>query len=263
MKRLLQIELLKLRGYRAFWILIILYAVSMAGTLLGLEAIMNSLFQDEGPGPAGALFHWDINSFPEVWEYMSWIGGFFTYILLIVVVFLVSSEFTYKTMRQNVINGLSRMEFLAGKFLLIGVLALGCTLIVALISMTLGLTSSGFVSPTKMFGHAQVMLGYFIQTLGFLMIAFWVTLIVKRSGITIGILFLYVWFLENIFRIFWDDYIHFFPVGSMNRLTPNPFLQILNPAEAESPVLLNYGVALLYILLFAWLSARYLRNKDI
>jgi ABC-2 type transport system permease protein len=263
MKRLLEIEFLKLRNFRAFWILMILYVVTMALMLLFLQGTMNSLF-DGTDNPAGGLFRWSINAFPDNWHFLSYVAGFFTFILMIVVVFLVSSEFTYKTIRQNVINGMSRMEFLVGKLLLIAVVTIGCTLLVGVIVLLLGVIEGGISSAGIMFEKANFLAGYFVQTLGYLVIAFWLTLMVKRSGIAIGVLFIYTWFLENITRAFWDDNItRFLPVRSLNKLVQNPFIAILDKEVLTQPGLFEYGIAFFYIALFTGLSIWYMRNKDI
>lgn len=262
MKRLLEIELLKLRGYRAFWVLIIVYFVALMFTLIGIEPALDSIAAN-ATGGARAFLTFDINSFPDVWQYNSYTASIFTYILVIVVVFLVASEFTYKTMRQNVINGLSRMEFLTGKFLLIGTLALACTGLVFVVSMVQGFISGGFEG-SQIFEKFGFLVGYFLQTVGYLMIAFWVTLLVKRSGIAIGLLFIYFWFIENVINI-WvsDDIDRFFPLKSMNLLTKNPFAVLLDGLTPIPFDPLQAAVTLFYILLFAGLSAFYLKNKDI
>jgi ABC-2 type transport system permease protein len=96
------------------------------------------------------------------------------------------------------------------------------------------------------------------------MIAFWVTLLVKRSGIAIGLLFIYFWFIENVINI-WvpDDIDRFFPLKSMNLLTKNPFAILLDGLTPIPFDLVQAAVTLVYILVFAGLSALYLKNKDI
>jgi ABC-2 type transport system permease protein len=262
MKRLLEIELLKLRGYRAFWVLMIVYVAALMLTLVGVEPMLDSM--TSGAVGAARIFQtFDVNSFPDVWQYNSYMASIFTYILVIIVVFLVSSEFTYKTMRQNVINGLSRMEFLFGKFLLIGVLALGCTLVVFVVSLILGLISGGFEAG-EMFERIGFLGGYFIQTVGYLVITFWVTLLLKRSGITIGLLFLYFWFIENVICAFTPDEIdRFFPLKSLNLLCRNPFATLLDGLTPEPFDPIQAVIGLVYIALFGFLSALYLKNRDI
>jgi ABC-2 type transport system permease protein len=262
MKRLLEIEFLKLRGYRAFWVLIIVYFAALMLTLIGIEPALDSIASNAN-GAAKAFLTFDINSFPDVWRYNTYTASIFTYILVIVVVFLVSSEFTYKTMRQNVINGLSRMEFLTGKILMISTLALACTGVVFLVSMVQGFISGGF-DFGDIVEKIGFLLGYFLQTIGYLMLSFWVTLLVKRSGIAIGLLFIYFWFIENVINIWVPDEIdRFFPLKSMNLLTKNPFATLLDGLEPPPFDPLQATVAALYVVLFAGLSALYLRNKDI
>jgi hypothetical protein len=260
MKRLLQIELLKLRNYRAFWILIGLYATALVLTLWFSESILNSILDG---GPTGFMTL-DVDSFPDSWHYLTYLAGFFTYILMVIVVLLVSSEFTYKTLRQNVINGLSPMEFLWAKLSLVLSLSLACALVVGISVMALGLLDDGITTAGWMFGKAGFLLGYFLQTLGYLVFTLWLTLLVKRSGITIGILFIYVWFIENIVRAIWSDKVAaWLPVRSFNLLVEMPFSALFKGEILPFASTTEYAVAVGYILLFFSMSAWLLKTRDL
>ena len=53
MTRLLRIEFHKLRSYRAFWILLGLYLLSLALTLFSIQGIVNTFFIESGPTIGG------------------------------------------------------------------------------------------------------------------------------------------------------------------------------------------------------------------
>jgi hypothetical protein len=63
--------------------------------------------------------------FPTVWQYLGYIGNwlcFFFFGFLSIVV--VTTEHSYRTMRQNIITGLSRQQYFLSKFYLIVVVSL-------------------------------------------------------------------------------------------------------------------------------------------
>ncbi|MEM7040083.1 MAG: ABC transporter permease, partial [Bacteroidota bacterium] len=188
MIRLLRIEFFKLRNFRAFWILIAMYTLGLTLTLLLFEVILNNFFSQMAPG-LGQV--WDIYSFPGVWQFETWFAGFFHYILSVIIIILICNEFGFKTIRQNVINGMSRLEFLMGKLLLIAALALVSTLVVFTISMIQGLTHSSSGEMDMMFRSFSFVPAFFLQAVSYMLLAFVIGILVRRTGIAIGITLIY------------------------------------------------------------------------
>ena len=111
MIRLFEIEWLKLKNYTVFWILLIMY-------FLGLILILSSgMFLMQFLKYKGADFNGidptilPLYDFPDVWQNMTYIATFFKIILAFIVIISVTNEISYRTMRQNVIDGLSKWEW--------------------------------------------------------------------------------------------------------------------------------------------------------
>ncbi len=262
MIRLLQIELNKLRSYRAFWVLIILYFVGLAGTLLSIQGIFNSFLDDNVPSQMAAGARWDFYSLPDGWHWLSWIGSFFNLLLPIVVVIIVSAEFSYKTVRQNVITGMSREEWMSGKLILMGFLALMSTLVVVLITLLLGMLHTDLSLGLKMFSKVSFVLGYLLQTSGYLLLAMLMSIIIRNTGVTIGILTVYSLFLERVMYAFLPDgFEGFFPLRAMNDMLPLP-IDLLGTGTGVLPILPTI-ISLIYIGLFSGAGYLILKRRDL
>ncbi len=257
MIRLLSIELNKLRSYRAFWILSALYFAGLAGCLLTVEGIMNSLSNVK-------IF--SFTSFPGVWHYFAYIGGFFHYILAVIVIILICSEFNFKTVRQNVISGMSRGEWLAGKILLMMFFALASTIVVFLCSMIMGLTHSSSFEMEMMMDQAHFILAYFIQTVGYLVFSILVGMLIRNTGIAIGIFSIYTWIIEKVIVFYLPDEVgNFLPFEAFANTIKLPFLDALplGMTAQTGPDYLALGVSVFYIGLFTGLCYLFLSKRDL
>ncbi|MBT8183978.1 MAG: ABC transporter permease, partial [Eudoraea sp.] len=138
MKRLLEIEFIKLWNNRASKILIISYFV-----LLTSIALVAAIKFDIGP----IQFHLaeqGIFNFPYIWHFNTYVTAIFKLFLAIVIVSMMANEYSNKTIKQNLIDGLSKKEFILSKFLTVISFALISTVFVFVVSMVLGLIYSDF-----------------------------------------------------------------------------------------------------------------------
>lgn len=138
MIRLLQIEFIKLWNNRASKVLILSYFI-----LLTSIALFAAIKFDIGP----VKFHLaeqGIFNFPYIWHFNTYITALFKLFLAIVIVSMMANEYSNKTIKQNLIDGLSKKEFIASKFLTVVVFALISTVFVFVVSMVLGLVYSDY-----------------------------------------------------------------------------------------------------------------------
>ena len=132
MKRLLQIELIKLWNNRASKILIYGYFILLTGIAL-IAAIKFDI--------APIKFHLaeqGIFNFPYIWHFNTFVAALLKIFLAIIIVSMMSNEYTYKTIKQNLIDGLSKKEFIASKFLTVVLFSIVSTVFVGVISLILG-----------------------------------------------------------------------------------------------------------------------------
>ncbi|MEM0996393.1 MAG: ABC transporter permease subunit [Bacteroidota bacterium] len=262
MKRLIRLEFNKLRGYRAFWILFILYFAGLALTVGAFNGILNSFISEQ----AGSLTRvgwtsWNLNAFPDSWHYLTYLGGLFHYILMVIIIILICNEFNYKTVRQNIIDGMSRGEWLLGKFLSMVTIALMSTLLVFFIIVILGFLAPAIPGDDEVFGKFIYIPAYFIQLLGYLSFAFLLGMLIRRTGIAIGLTFIYALPLENVLEYYLPESIEgFLPLESMNRMISFPFDFDLTMPEFEPQYML---ISVVWIGILIGSAYLYLKRRDL
>ncbi|WP_419214194.1 ABC transporter permease [Maribacter sp. X9] len=229
MKRLLQIEFIKLWNNRASKVLIISYFV-----LLTSIALVAAIKFDIGP----VKFHLadqGIFNFPYIWHFNTFITAFFKLFLAIVIVSMMSNEYSNKTIKQNLIDGLSKKEFILSKFLTVISFSIISTLFVFVVSLILGIIYSDFNELSIIFTDLEFLLAFFVKLMGFFSFCLFLGILVKRSAFALG--FLILWqILEGIVRgiIRWklfdsdttDAIMGFFPLQSMFNLIGEPFTRL-------------------------------------
>jgi len=119
MKRLLQIEWLKLKHYRPFWVLTGLYTAMLSLICFGVHFFFDFLKKEganfNGFDPTMFPFY----DFPDIWQNITYVATWFKLFLAFIIVISIANEVTHRTMRQNIIDGMSKKDWLLSKLLLI------------------------------------------------------------------------------------------------------------------------------------------------
>lgn len=271
MIRLLKIELFKLQHSRSAKIMTILYF-----SLFLSAALLSTVEFDFGI--KFRLADQGIYNFPYTWHFMSFFVAFLKIILAIVIVSMMSSEYTNRTLKQNLIDGLSKKEFVLSKFYVSILYALASTLILFTVTLVLGLIFSDYDEIQIIFSDLEYIGAYFIKLLGFFSLCLFLGLLVKRSAFALGFLFL-LWIVESIIGAsihetsvsFISDY---FPLNAMYGLIPEPIsrLDIINSAAKQlnadiikdySVNLVNIVAVLVWTFLFIFGSYTLIKKRDL
>jgi ABC-type transport system involved in multi-copper enzyme maturation permease subunit len=264
---LLKIDLKKLTSYRTFWVVCGLYFITLAfATASGMEFLkwLASTFEDFGQKlniSRIPLYH-----FPDVWLNLIWFSGWFKIVLAIMVVISVTNEFSYRTSRQNIIDGLSREQFLLSKILTNVLLSLMSVVMIFVIGFVTGLIYSPTVVYENMFGDLEFFFAYFLEIFFFLSYALMISMLIQRSGLTI-ILLLLSQMIELIITANIDEelpwLIPYFPMRSMWLLIQCPYPRY---AFQEIKDYLEVSIVLTVIgwtFLFNYFSYLKLKKSDI
>ncbi|WP_281542712.1 ABC transporter permease [Maribacter aestuarii] len=277
MIRLLQIEFIKLWNNRASKVLIISYFA-----LLTSIALVAAIKFDIGP----VKFHLaeiGIFNFPYIWHFNTFVTAFFKLFLAIVIVSMMANEYSNKTIKQNLIDGLSKKEFILSKFLTVISFALISTVFVFVVSLILGLIYSDFDELSIILSDLEFVLAFFVKLMGFFSFCLFLGILVKRSAFALG--FLILWqVLEGITRglIRWklfdsettDTIMGFFPLQSMFNLIKEPFTRLeavqTVADQVGEKINLNYHVhwyevliVLAWTAIFVYLSYVLLKKRDL
>lgn len=278
MLRLLTIELTKLRYNRSAKVISLVYFILI--TFIALIASIefnigdiNFRIADQG-----------IFNFPFIWHFNTWVASILKLFLAIVIVSMMANEYSNRTLKQNLIDGLSKKEFVLSKFITVVGFALISTLFVFIVSIILGLSFSDYNELGIILSDMEYLFAYFVKLLAFFSFCLFLGVLVKRSAFALG--FLLIWFIiEKIsygllkWQFFKDtnvaEYIsQFFPLEAMSNLIKEPFTRLGAVQSAASQLgeafdkdysvqLLNIIIVLAWTFLFIYWSFLILRRRDL
>jgi ABC-2 type transport system permease protein len=264
---LLRIDLKKMTSYRTFWVVCGLYFLTLGiGTASGMEVLkwLASMFEDFGENlniNRIPLYH-----FPDVWLNLIWVSGLLKILLAIMVVISVTNEFTYRTVRQNIIDGMSRFDFLFSKIATNLMLSLASVTMTFIIALVTGLIYSPFIDFNLLITDLEFIPAYFLEIFFFLSYALMLSLLIQRSGLTI-ILLLLTQMIEGIIQINIDDYIpwivQFLPMQSIRNLIAFPFPRYALQEIKDYIDPLTVLIVLTWTFLFNYFSYLKLKRSDL
>jgi ABC-type transport system involved in multi-copper enzyme maturation permease subunit len=134
-----------------------------------------------------------IFNFPFIWHFNTYVAAILKILLAIVIVSLVSNEYSYRTLKQNLIDGLSKKEFIASKFITILLFSTISTILVFIVTLVLGRIFSDYTELSIVFSDLEYLLAYFVKLVGFFSFCLFLSVWVKRSAFALG--FLFIWYL--------------------------------------------------------------------
>lgn len=145
MLHILKIEWLKIKKYPAFWWMFGIVALTYPGINLIFFNVYNDITKRKDV--AGALAKQLLGNpfaFPETWHSVAYFSSWFVMIPSILVIMVITNEYTYKTHRQNIIDGMSRQEFMLGKMIDVAIIAGVATIMCALVATGFGIYTSKY-----------------------------------------------------------------------------------------------------------------------
>lgn len=278
MNRLLSIELQKIWKNRASKVLTITYFV-----LLTFIALFAAIKFDIGPLKLH-LANEGIFNFPYIWHFNTYFAAILKIFLAVVIVSMMANEYSYGTLKQNLIDGMSKKEFIQSKFITVVLFSGISTLFIFIVSLILGLQFSSFNEVSIIFSDLDYLLAYFVKLTGFFSFCLFLGILIKRSAFALG--FLLFWnIIEGIiigilnFKIFPNDdradYItQFLPLESMSNLIVEPITRLKFVKSIGTQVgienIKDYGVhwysiaiVLVWTAIFIFLSYKIIKKRDL
>lgn len=283
MKRLLSIEFQKIWKNKASKFLLLTYFV-----LLSFIALIASIKFNIGTFEINVADQ-GIFNFPYIWHFNTYIAAWFKFFLAIIIVSMMANEYTYGTLKQNLIDGLSKKEFILSKFLVVTSFALASTIFVFVMSLLLGYSFSSYNEFTIVFSDLEYLVALFIKLIGFFSFCLFIGILIKRSAFALG--FLFIWFVfEKIsygilkFEIlngtnktidFADKLYDFFPLESMSNLIKEPFTRLSFAKTLETTIggeqvardysihFSEISIVLVWIIIFIFASYYIVKKRDL
>ena len=279
MKRLLTIELQKLWKNRSSKVLIIAYFV-----LLSFIALIASIKFEFGTFKLH-IAEQGIFNFPYIWHFNTYIAAILKLFLAIVIVSMMANEYSYGTLKQNLIDGLSKKEFIQSKFLTVILFALGSTVFVFIMSLILGYSFSSYDEIGIVFSDLEYLLAYFVKLTAFFSFCLFLGILVKRSAFALGFLFVWNIFEAIVIGLFrwkldvpegtYEKIGMFLPLESMSNLIKEPITRLSVIKSAGEMIggekfvkdydvhFLSVLIVIIWTVIFVFLSYKILQKRDL
>jgi hypothetical protein len=145
------------------------------------------------------------------------------------------------------------------------------TLIVTITTLAFGFWSNKIPEGVSVWQHSRFIFFYFVQMISYSMIAFLLSMFIKRAGLAMGVFFIYmilenvlVGILQNKYRI---NMVQYLPEEVTDKLIPMPYMKaIITTQGAERweqliPVFL--AIALAWLLLYCLVTCRHFLKSDL
>ena len=182
MLRLLSIELHKLKYNKSAKVISIVYfsLICFIAFIVSIEfnfGGVNFRVADQG-----------IFNFPYIWHFNSWMTAWLKIFFAIVIVSIVANEYSNRTLKQNLIDGLSKKEFLTSKVLTVLLFSFISTVFLFVISLILGLIFSDYNEFSIIFSDLEYLFAYFLKLFSFFSFCMFLGFLVKKSAFALGFL---------------------------------------------------------------------------
>ncbi|MEM6721129.1 MAG: ABC transporter permease subunit [Bacteroidota bacterium] len=275
MLRLLQIEFQKLWLNRTSRILIYVSFVFPLSILI-LSSLRINFF-----GIRIDLSETQIFEFPYIWHITTYFIAFFKFFFAIVVVSMIGNEYSNRTLKQNLIDGLSKKEVILSKFYFILGYSLIVTALVFAITLFIGIVNapSSSLFLDIIFNGSEFILAYFLKLLTFFSFCLLAGVLIKRSAFALGFLFVFYITEMILYALTWNKWANevvakeifqFFPFNSMANLIDEPISRMINVNNPEQALVTDYAVhwyeiaiALSWTAIYIFLSYRLLKRRDL
>ena len=181
LRMLARIEALKTTKRLAFWVTTGIFAAFMV--MFAIDMVRNAI---QRPNATFAL----PDSWPEILQPPANIGPFF---LGVAMILLFAPEFSWRTARQNVIDGLSKERFYTGKIIVLAALV-ALFLVIPIVIGGGGTLFSPSESSWPLVGPSDVnyLIAYVLGLLLWGSAAFMLAALLRSSGAAMGIMFVYL-----------------------------------------------------------------------
>ena len=274
MKSIILNEFTKIWSYMAFRVIILLHFI-----LFFLVVLVTSRLNITVPGFSTDYLY----QFPNIWEFFPWVASWFNLLLAILIIVMTGNEYTFRTFRQHVIDGLSRSDLLTGKGFLIIAIAIYSMLMVLLFSLLFGFIFTKDLTAALFVKKTYILLVYFVQAVAYMSTGFLLAILFRNTALAIVLFILLRLIIEPVFRLFFPPAARlYFPMKVISNLTPMPeFLSISSGNQADPgnvdalnlremgilaedlPVYLNLLLSIGYTSLFIGLAWLLLRRRNL
>jgi ABC-2 type transport system permease protein len=266
MNRLVRIELIKIKSNASFWILVSLHIGIILLVVLSGKVFLKSLsINGESISNLVDPSNIPIYQFPDIWQNITYVASYLKFILAIYVIISITSEISYVTLRQNIMNGMSRVDFIISKLFLVVLLSLGSAVFLFVTGLIIGFISTPEFQIQDIIKYSGFIPAYFLLITAYLIFALLIGLLIKKTGLAMGLLFLYTLIVEPIivFRIKTDWIKGLFPNKAINNLIHMPFGKYALREVQDYVAFKDIIIVLVYMAIFIYCIYLLLKKRDL
>ena len=264
MMRLLKIEFRKQVTNTSFWILLVLHVTAIFLSIINFQKFIQNVQFNVNNVPELDLSVMPLLTFPDIWHNLTYVAGFFKIILALIVINSVTNEISAGTIRQNIVDGMSRMGFLVSKILLVFFLAIVSTLVIFLSAWFIGHYNMDPDNPVSAWDGSGFIVAYFFELFTYFIYALFTAFLVKRTGLALVLLIAADLIFEPMLSWFIPDAVYeYLPMASLDNLIRFPFSKYLGMETVTFVPPVRLVAVALYGLLFSWVSLAWLKRADL
>ena len=273
MNRLLKIEWLKLKNYRPFWILMGMYTVFSLSICFGGMAILTWLKNQGADFNGFNPTMLPMYDFPDIWQNLAWLASLFKIILAFIVIMSINNELNFRIIRQNIIDGFEKKDWLLSKLLLNGAIAGYAVLLVVIGGLITGLIYGHPDSFSSVFVNTHFLIAFFFDVFIFLCFAMLLIVAFRKGALLIIGLLMYPVAFEPFLAFFFYEYPHFsagtrefanfFPVQSLRNLIPFPLKRYGLSEVSDTISIKAILIATGWLVFNVWMTHWILKRRDL
>lgn len=268
MKYILKIEFLKLLKNRMFWLTLIAYLLTIMLALLIVRSIISNINHTTSQALKGmTLLPNEVYSFPLVWHNLTFLSKYFKIFLAVILIILVTNEYTYNTLRQNLITGLSRTQLVLSKYITASILAGLSVVLLLIFGLFSGIINTKILHFTDIISQIYYLPLYFLLLLSYLSMVIFLSFLIRKTGLVLGIILVYSYILEPILSWKLGEFGNYLPLSAINSIIQapeTPLVKLVTGGKfsTEFDFVLLF-VALIYGVGFYFATIKLLQNRDL
>jgi len=264
MNRLIRVEFRKQVSSKSFWILLILHVAAIFLSIVNFQRFIQNVQFNVNNVPELDLSILPLMTFPDIWHNLTYVAGFFKIILALIIISSITNEIANKTLRQNIIDGMSREGFFFSKLWLAGFLALVSTVIIFFTAYFIGTYNQIPESETNLFEGSGFVAAYFLELITYFIYALFIAMLVKRTGLALILIIAIDFIFEPIISIFLPDMLDaYLPMAVIDNLIHFPFTKYVGMEVEAAVSIFQMAIAGLYAVLGSMVSLAWLKRTDL
>lgn len=226
MLSLIKTEWLKIKRYPAFWWMLAIVTFTYPGiNAMFYYGYLEATRGKEMTHNIARMLLGNPFAFPETWHSVAYFSSFFVLLPSLLVIMLVTNEYTYRTHRQNIIDGWSRKAFITSKLFDLLIISVIVTAVYLMVATFFGIYADNSTLD-RWSEQLQYIPLFLLQVFAQLSLAFMLGYLIQKAFVALGVFLFYYMIVENISvayaRFKLNDIGRFMPFEISDRLIPSP-----------------------------------------